>query len=207
MPMMIATRCCGPCANAGTKQLLVGRGNIDEPLGLVLKADLLDQALDGKPLDPLAAIREPLIVHEAMPIFKVLEQFKHVPVRLAIVLDEYGSLEGIVTHTDLLEAIAGDLPEADGEEPDIAMRGDGSLLIDGMTPAYHAFDRFGIRPPPDGDFHTIAGFALAQLAHLPEAGETFTYSGWRFEIIDMDGLRIDKLLAQRVPDVSPDARA
>ncbi len=182
------------------QQLLIGRGNIDEPLGLVLKADLLDQALAGQDLDPLAVIREPLIVHEAMPIFKVLEQFKRAPGRLAIVLDEYGSLEGIVTHTDLLEAIAGELPEMEGEEPDIVVREDGSLLIDGMTPAYHAFDRLGISNRPEGDFHTIAGFALAQLAHLPVAGETFSYSGWCFEIIDMDGLRIDKLLVRRMPE-------
>jgi CBS domain containing-hemolysin-like protein len=111
-------------------QLLVGRGSIDEPLGMVVKQDLLDQVLDERPLDPVAMLREPLIVHEATPIFKVLEQFKRTPVRLAIVLDEYGSLEGIVTKTDLLEAIAGDLAETEGEDPDIIERPDGSLLID-----------------------------------------------------------------------------
>jgi len=108
---------------------------------MVLKADLLDQALDGQPLDPLAVIREPLIVHEAMPVFTVLERFKQKPVRLAIILNEYGSLEGIVTQADLLEAIAGDLPDVEGEEPDIVRRRDGSLLIDGMTPAHDAFGR------------------------------------------------------------------
>jgi len=110
------------------EQLLVGRGSIDEPLGMVLKKDLLDQVLDDQTLDPLAVIGEPLLVHEAMPIFKVLEMFKKAPVRLAIVVDEYGSLEGIVTQTDLLEAIAGDLPEAEGEEPKVVEREDGSLL-------------------------------------------------------------------------------
>lgn len=181
------------------EQLLVGRGSIDEPLGMILKRDLLDQALDGKALDPMAVIRDPVIVHETTPIFRVLERFKKAPVRLAIVIDEYGGLDGIVTQTDLLEAIAGDLPDVEGEEPDIVERDDGSLLIDGMMPAHDAFNRLGFRlRSAEGDFHTIAGFALARLEHLPEIGEHFDYAGWRFEIVDMDGRRIDKLLAQRI---------
>lgn len=183
------------------EQLLVCKGSIDEPVGMVLKKDLLDQVLDGQTLDPMAVIREPLLVHEATPIFKMLEQFKQKPVRLAMIMDEYGSLEGIVTQTDLLEALAGDLPDVEGEEPDIVEREDGSLLIDGMTPAHDAFDRLGLRTAPAGDFHTIAGFALVQLKHLPEAGEHFDYEGWRLEIVDMDGRRIDKLLAQRIASV------
>jgi len=153
--------------------------------------------LDGKPIDPLAAMCEPLIVHEAMPVFRVLEQFKRAPVRLAIILDEYGGLEGIVTQTDLLEVLAGDLPGTEGEDPDVVERPDGSLLIDGTMPAQDAFDRLGIRLRPDGDFRTIAGFALMQLGHVPTSGETFGHDGWRFEIVDMDGRRIDKLLVRR----------
>jgi magnesium and cobalt exporter, CNNM family len=187
------------------EQLLVGRrGSIDEPLGMILKKNLLDQVLDGKSLDPMAVVREPLIVHDATPIFRVLEQFKRAPVRLAIVVDEYGRLAGIVTQTDLLEAIAGDLPDVEGEEPDILVREDGSFLIDGMTPARNAFARLGFRSrSAEGDFHTIAGFALAQLGHLPEVGEHFRYEGWRFEIVDMDRRRIDKLLARRESAVGP----
>jgi putative hemolysin len=187
------------------EQLLVGRrGSIDEPLGMILKKDLLDQVLDGKSLDPMAGVREPLIVHDATPIFRVLEQFKRAPVRLAIVVDEYGSLVGIVTQTDLLEAIAGDLPDVEGEEPDIVVRQDGSLLIDGMMPAHEAFARLGFGSrSAEGDFHTIAGFALSQLRHLPEVGEQFSYGGWRFEIVDMDGRRIDKLLAGRESTAGP----
>jgi CBS domain containing-hemolysin-like protein len=136
----------------------------------------------------------------------VLDQFKKAPVRLAMVIDEYGSLDGIVTQTDLLEAIAGDLPDTENEEPDIIERDDGSLLIDGMMPAHDAFDRLGFPlRSGDGDFHTIAGFALSQLGHLPQVGEHFDYEGWRFEIVDMDGRRIDKLLARR--SRLPDRRA
>ncbi len=182
------------------QQLLVGSGGIDEPLGVVSKKDLLDQILDGQEPDPMAVIREPLVVLESTATVKVLERFKQSPVRLAIIVDEYGSLQGIVTQTDLLEAIAGDLPDVEGEEPSIIERQDGSLLIDGMMPAHDAFERLSMKTPPeDGDFHTIAGFALFQLGHLPIPGETFAYEGWRFEIVDMDGLRIDKLLVQREP--------
>ncbi len=177
------------------EQLLVGKGSIDEPLGMILKKDLLDQVLAGKKLDPLAVIRQPLVLHEAMRIFKVLEQFKKAPVRLAIILDEYGELQGIVTQTDLLEAMAGDIPAVEGEEPDVVEREDGSLLIDGMMQAQDAFERLGLKAPPAEGFRTIAGFVLQQLGHLPESGEHFDYEGWRFEVVDLDGRRIDKVLA------------
>jgi len=175
-------------------QLLVGKRSIDEPLGMILKRDLLDQVLDGQPPDPMAVIRQPLVIHEGMRFFKVLEQFKRAPVRLATILNEYGVLEGIVTQTDLLEAIAGDLAQVEGEEPEVVEREDGSLLIDGMMSAQDAFERLAI-PPAEGGFHTIAGFVLSQLGHLPKVGEHFDYEGWRFEVVDLDGRRIDKVLA------------
>ncbi|OCP16036.1 MULTISPECIES: hemolysin family protein [unclassified Ensifer] len=179
------------------EQLLIGRGGIDYPLGMVLKKDLLDQLLDGHTLDPMKAMREPLVLHESARVFRVLETFKTAPVRLAIIVDEYGSLEGIITQTDLLEAIAGDLPDTEANEPDIVTRSDGSLLIEGLMSAHDAFERLGIYHRPEGDFHTIAGFALQILGHLPHVGETFDFQDWRFEIIDMDGMRIDKILASR----------
>lgn len=181
------------------EQLLVGHGGIDEPLGMVLKKDLLDQVLDGSAIDPMAVICSPVVLHEGTRIFRALEQFKRAPVRLALVIDEFGGLEGIVTQTDLLEALAGDLPHAEGDEPDLVEREDGSLLIHGMMPAHEAFERLDLRLNAlAGDFHTIAGFALSELGHLPDVGEHFSYEGWRFEIIDMDGRRIDKLLARQI---------
>lgn len=180
------------------EQLLVSRGNVDELVGAVSKKHLLNQLLAGSPLDLEAVIGKPLLVHEATPVFKVLDEFKQAPVRLAVVVDEYGGLEGIVTQADLLEALAGELPETEGERPDVQVRDDGSLLIDGMAPAADTFNRLALAlPATGGRFHTIAGFALTQLGHLPIAGEKFTYEGWSFEIIDMDGRRIDKLLARR----------
>src|SRR6185436_2939552 len=112
------------------------------------------------------------------------------------ILNEYGGLEGIVTQTDLLEAIAGDLADVEGEEPDVVEREDGSLLIDGMMSAQNAFDRLDLQTrPAEGGFHTIAGIIISQLGHLPEVEEHFDYEGWRFEIVDLDGRRIDKVLA------------
>lgn len=187
------------------EQLLIGKGAIDEPLGMVLKKDLLDQLLDGKPLDPEAVVREPLVILESTPIFRTLEQFKKAPVRMAVIVDEYGSVAGLVTQTDLLEAIAGDLPAIEGEEPNVVEREDGSLLIDGMMAAGEAFDLLGLRvKTAEAGFHTIAGFALFQLGRIPETGESFDYEDWRFEIVDMDGRRIDKLLAtRRLPAEEP----
>lgn len=186
------------------EQMLVGRGSVDALVGAVTKTDLLNQILGGGTLDPAAAAVAPLMVHEAMPIFKVLEQFKQAPVRLAVVVDEYGGIEGIVTQADLLEALAGDIPEMPGEHPDIVEREDGSLLIDGMAPVHSTLDRLQLNVRPvSTKFHTIAGFALAQLGHLPVAGEQFIYEDWTFEIVDMDGRRIDKLLARRAPSVEP----
>jgi putative hemolysin len=182
------------------EQMLVGQGSIDNLLGTVTKTDLLNQLLRGGAIDPGAVIAVPLMVHEAMPIFKVLELFKKSPVRLAVVVDEYGGIEGIVTQADMLEALAGDLPEALGEGPDVVEREDGSLLIDGMAPVHATLDRLHLdKLPVSTRFHTIAGFALAQLGHLPVAGEQFTYEDWTFEIVDMDGRRIDKLLVRRTP--------
>ncbi len=188
-------------AESRHSQLLVARGSIDELLGVVSKQDLLDQVLAGQEFDPMAVLAKPLLVHENVPIFRVLELFKQAPVRLAVVVDEYGGLEGVVSQADLLEVLTGDLAEADGEAPDVVARGDGSLLIDGMASAHEILDRLGIRQRSGGGrFHTIAGFALAEFGRLPATGDSFTCEGWRFEVVDMDGRRIDKLLATPASD-------
>nr|WP_274533554.1 MULTISPECIES: hemolysin family protein [unclassified Methylobacterium] len=176
-------------------QLVVSRSEVDEIVGVVRKQDLLNQLLDGKPISVLAATQPPIVVHESMSILAVLETFQAKPVRMAVVVDEYGSLEGIVTQTDLLEAIAGNIPEV-GDEPNVVEREDGSLLIDGMMPASQAFDRLAFAEHPDSDdFTTLAGFVIFRLGRIPGTGDHFESHGWRFEVVDMDGRRIDKVLA------------
>ncbi|MCJ2062188.1 hemolysin family protein [Methylobacterium sp. J-088] len=189
--MLKAVRACGHA------QIVVSRGEVDELVGLVRKQDLLDQVLDGHDIDIAAVTQPPIVVHESMTILAVLETFQSQPMRMAVVVDEYGSLEGIVTQTDLLEAIAGDIPEA-GEEPDVVERPDGSLLIDGMMSAREAFERLGLsQDPASDDFNTLAGYIIFQLGRIPTAGDAFEADGWHFEVVDMDGRRIDKVLAIR----------
>ncbi len=184
--------------------LLVCRGALDDVAGVIRKQDLLDAYLDDRQFDPLSVLLEPLAVHEGTPILKLIEQFKRKPVHMAIVLDEYGSLQGVVTQTDLLEALAGDMSDSPHEDPDVVEREDGSLLIDGLTSAYDVFDRLGVRKmPDDSSFHTLAGFILFKLEHIPKTGDKVIWQGWRFEVIDMDGRRVDKVLIARNATAQP----
>jgi CBS domain containing-hemolysin-like protein len=190
------------------EQIVVSQGTVDDVIGVVRKQDILDQALDSKPLDPLALVKEALVVHDAAAVLKVFEQFKKRPVPMAVIVNEYGSLEGIVTQTDLLEAIAGNIPSAEDEEPEVVERDDGSLLMDGRMLAADAFDRLQTRERPErGDFHTLAGFALFQLGRIPATGDHFNWEGWSFEVVDMDGRRIDKVLVRRATTREEDSSA
>jgi len=185
------------CSHA---HVVVSRGGIDELVGVLRKQDLLHQILDGQPPDVEAATQPPNVIHEALTVLAALESFQRNPVQMAVIVDEYGSLEGLVTQTDLLEAIAGDIAEP-GEDPAVVEREDGSLLIDGMMPAAEAFERLAFAEPPAmDDYATLAGFIIYRLGRIPATGDVLVAEGWRLEIIDMDGRRIDKVLAARVPD-------
>jgi len=168
-------------------------------LGIVHAKDLLHQLRNGGTIDLGPAIREPLYVDERMPILRLLDRFKTSNVHMAIVLDEYGSFGGVVTPVDILTAIAGDLPErAEDEEPDAVQRDDGSWLIDGGASIDVVERTLGLKSMAnDEDFATVAGFCLHQFGHIPGPGEAFDYEGWRFEVVDLDGRRIDKILVAR----------
>ena len=182
-------------------QLLVCRGSLDEVVGIVRKQDLADHVLDGQSPDVEKVTRPPLIVHESTAILRTLDLFRKTPVHTAIVVDEFGSLQGIVTRTDLLEAVAGDLPKIDApERPKVTQREDGSYLIDASVPFPDVMQLVGIKEAPPGDYVTLAGFILAQLHELPKPGDHLSWAGWRFEVVDMDGRRIDMILAQRHPE-------
>jgi putative hemolysin len=174
------------------------RGVIDDVVGIGNKSDALNLYLVGKPVDLSSIARPPLIIHEGASILRTLDMFRKAPVNMAIVVDEYGSIQGIITQADLLAAIAGELPESERAEPSIVEREDGSLLIDGMISIYDAADALGLPDLPRGRFHTLAGFVLFELGQLPTEGQRFAWQGWQFEIVDMDGHRIDKILARRL---------
>ncbi|MGO8910143.1 MAG: hemolysin family protein [Bradyrhizobium sp.] len=186
------------CSHA---QLLVCRGSIDEVIGIIRKQDLADHFLDGQSPDVEQVTRPPLIVHESTTVLRTLDLFRKTPVHTAIVVDEFGVLQGIVTRTDLLEAVAGDLPRIDSQaRPKVTRREDGSYLIDAFVPFSDVVQLIGMGEAPPGDYVTLAGFVLSQLHELPKPGDHFVCGGWRFEVVDMDGRRIDMMLVQRQPD-------
>ena len=179
----------------------VCRGSVDEILGVVQAKDLLDDVLAGKPLDLRACLREAPVVHEDASSLGLLETLRTSPLPLAFVVDEYGDLVGMVTATDVLESIVGDMAEHDGSvEPDVVVREDGSWLLDGGLPIDELKELLRLRELPDEDeFNTLAGYLLARLGHLPSTGEHMESDGYRFEIVDMDGRRIDKVLVAALP--------
>jgi putative hemolysin len=174
-------------------------GTPEEMLGIVQAKDLLDAYLRGERPDLRAQVRPAPNVPDTVDALDVLDVIKGSPVHMALVHDEYGQFEGIVTNADILEAIAGAFRTDEGlVEPEAVRRDDGSWLISGSMPADEMADRLSIALPPDRSYHTAAGFVLSQLGHLPEVAESFHSHSWRFEVVDLDGRRIDKILASRI---------
>lgn len=177
-------------------RIVVGKdGSIDEPLGILQKKDLLKAALSGEPLDIRAVLRQPVYVPDGASVLRLLELLKRTPLQMAFVVDEFGSFEGLVTTTDVLEAIAGALPEENETHSNaITERPDGSYLVDGRTSLDELTDVIPLVDRPEGDYHTAAGLVLTALGRIPADGDSFELGSWRVEVIDMDGRRIDKLL-------------
>ena len=184
-------------AESGHSRYPAGRRGLEEFEGVIHTKDLLDQLLRTGSFDLAASLREPLVVHEGMLVLRLLEMFRENPIHMAIVVDEYGVVEGIVTPTDILTAIAGDLPEdiADIEEAAAVRRDDGSWLMDGMMSIHEAERLLHKKDMRSGeDYETLAGFVLSRLGQIPQTGDHFEWDGLRFEIVDMDGRRIDRVL-------------
>jgi putative hemolysin len=184
---------------SGHSRFVVGKGSLDDVLGVVHVRGLLDACLAGRPLDLQAALRAVPVVPDTTPIARALEALRQARVSMALVVDEYGEVEGVVTAEDVLEALVGDMPERRlGEEPAIVRREDGSILMDGMLAVDEVKLTLAVDSLPEEEtYHTLAGFMLAQLGRVPAEGEAVAWGGWRFEVIDMDGRRVDKVLVRR----------
>lgn len=193
----------------------VGRGSLDNCVGVIRGSNLLTAQLSGQGVNLEALLQPPFYVAENARALNVIEQFKQTGVHIALVTDEYGGIEGLVTLNDLMEAIVGDLPSMeDQEDPLIIQREDGSWLLDGSLNIHDLKDLVEKKALPDettGNFHTVGGFVMHCLGHIPQSGEHFEWSGLRFEVMDMDGTRVDKILVvpmaseSTVPENQPDS--
>ena len=185
---------------SGHSRYLVCRGELDELVGVATVTELLDWARDTSGRELAQRTVAPLVVQESTTVLRLLELFREAAVHLAVVVDEHGSIEGIATPTDVLQAIAGELPESgDTDIPEAVKRADDSWLLDGrltMDEAQRLLERGDMMS--GDDYTTIAGFVLAQLGRLPSTADSFDWKDLRFEVVDMDGRRIDKLLVQHI---------
>jgi magnesium and cobalt exporter, CNNM family len=187
--------------DSGHARFLVARGKLDNLLGMITLADLSEAWHRGR-LDPDKDLEPPLHVPDSISVLQLLDQFQKSSTHLAIVTDEYGEIEGITTPIDILKAIAGELPELGSRErPEAIQRADGSWLVDGHLSIEELQRRLGRRDMIGRDYQTVAGFVLARLGRIPRASDTLTWRDLKIEIMDMDGVRIDKVL------LSPTAKA
>jgi putative hemolysin len=174
----------------------VCRETIDHPVGIVHMKDLARAALAGRPVSLGESMLQPLVVLDGTPVLKLLEGFKREGMHMAIVVDEYGATQGVVTLADIIEAVAGALPEVGSElESALVKRSDGSWLVDGSVGIDEFEDRLGVSGLRGSrTFDTVAGYALFRLGRIPLVGDTFTDRTGHYEIVDIDGRRIDKLV-------------
>jgi len=183
------------------------KDGMDEVVGVVDARSLLEDAFEGRRIDLAARAQRPLYVPEVLTVMKVLETFKKHRQHFALVVDEYGELQGVVTMSDVMETLVGDIATVeDRAEPDIVRRDDGSLLIDGSVSPERFKEATGLQEglpgERSGSYQTLGGFTMMQLEHIPQVGDKFDSCGFRFEVLDMDGNRVDKLLVTRMADAS-----
>jgi magnesium and cobalt exporter, CNNM family len=187
----------------------VADGSIENIVGVMQIRDVVAALLEGRALDLKQLCRKAPVIPDLMDAMDALAVLRNAEVPLALVHDEYGHLDGIVTPGSILAALAGTFAHDIelGDEPPLVEREDGSWIVSGAASADLLSDRLGIRLPEDRDYSTVAGFALSVLKHLPDVGEKFRNDGWSFEIVDMDGRKIDKLIASRPKKRSAETQA
>jgi len=189
-------------AQSGLSSFPAHEGDLDDIAGIVSVKDVLARMVDGAAPDIRAAVRRPLYVPATIPVLKLLEQFRETGVHIAVLTDEYGSVRGVITLQDILGAIAGDIrSRGEPAEAPIVARGDGSFLISGDTPIGDVRRTLVAGPFPEElrEYRTLAGLVLFVLQRIPKTGDRFTLAGLSFEVVDMDGNRIDKVLVTRPP--------
>jgi len=180
-------------------RLPVAEGSVDAVIGIVQARDIVAAAIKGEPLDLKMLMREAPVIIDQLDAMDALVRLRRADVPMALIHDEYGHFEGIVTPADLLAAIAGDFASDThpDETPDFVQRDDGSYLVAGSASADSLAEKLDLDLPDDRDYATAAGFALAAFRRLPAEGESVVEQGWTFEVVDLDGRRIDKLLVSR----------
>ena len=185
--------------NTHRSRLPVRGGGDDDIVGVVHVREVYEAVVaDPAAFDLRRLVQEAPVVADTARALDVLRAIRNSTVHMALVFDEYGHFEGVVTSADVLEAITGAFQEEEDEEPAIVEREDGSLLVAGWMPVDEFAERVGIPADPDGDYATVAGFVLERMNRLPAVGESFEAHGWRVEVLDLDGRRIDKVLVQRL---------
>ena len=183
---------------ASHNRLIVCDGSVDNVVGVVQAKDLLDQLLVGKDLAVSDVLRQPMVVPDTTSALDALERLKSDPLGLALVMDEYGSFEGVVTAADVLEAIVGDANNSRPDPAADAQSTPGSLVVDGMMPVDELKARLNLPDlPAEGSYHTTAGLLLALLRRVPRVGDKVVFAGWLFEVQSMDGRRVDRVHASR----------
>jgi putative hemolysin len=184
----------------------VANSSLDNVIGIVQAKDLLTRCLEGDKIDLKASLRPPLFVPEGLPALKLLEMFKKSRTHMALVIDEYGGVEGLVTLNDILEDLVGDVASVDmPEEKQVVQRPDGSWLIDGKLQIDDLKDVLRIPVLPEeesGRYQTLGGLVMLQVGRVPVTGDVFEAVGHRFEVVDMDGKRVDKVLVSKQPSGS-----
>jgi CBS domain containing-hemolysin-like protein len=178
------------------REMPVGRGSLDDLIGIARKEDVLAMEREDR-FDLADVTHAPITTPSSATVLDVLELFKRTPLALAIVVDDYGGFEGVVTRTDLLEAIAGDLPETDDDVPAVSQLGDGRVSIDGATPLVDLEEHLGLPPFSDDGIETAAGVVLALLGRVPKPGDVVSLATWRLEIAEMEGHTIRRIVAER----------
>jgi len=185
----------------GHSRFLLARGSLDSFAGVAFAKDLLRDLLEEGRINPERSLRQPLLVHESVNALRLMEQLRKSPLQIAVVVDEFGSLEGIVTPTDILEAIAGDFPDEDEEQLVADRAEDGSWLVDGWIDIRKASSLLDVDLVDETDrYSTLAGYILWRLSHMPEAGDKVTAGNLEFEVVSMNERNIDKVRVRKLTE-------